>query len=458
MLSSQRSVRQEMTTVVCEVLPGQEGALAALLASIGDQVKENTLVPFARLQRVHFMRWVLLDGHDKAATLVGGEHPAELAFESNHDGGEAEHLDELLEHATPGLDAIYAHCRGYPAEGERTPASRRAFLRAHALPTAAMHVAHPGLSAQRIRADHDLRTRLRDELESLQQGGALPASAAEVRRHLRERIRERHSDIDLAPVVPHPITRARVKAALGLLAVLVAAAIGAWLLYRGRDALPVALEVVGATALAIIALVAVIRLLELHEERTVPPADKVYPPPDTPRMRAIRMRENRHPQNPLTHMSVVKPGLMRRLILRVVLWVIGWLARLWYTEGALGNLTTIHFARWVYLPRGRLLFFSNYDGSWESYLGDFIDVQAPQLTAVWTSTQHFPPTKLLLFEGASHEEDFKRWTLEYQVPTLCWYSAYKDLSVRNVGDNARLREGLLREGGDEDAAAWLRTL
>jgi hypothetical protein len=448
-----------MTTVVCEVLPGHEQALGELLEKrIGDAVKENTLVPFARLERVHFMRWVMLDREAKAAAVLGEVHPVELAYESNYDGSEAEHLNELLEHASQGLDAIYQHCRGYPAEGGRTPATRRAYLRAHAKPTAAAHVAHPGLSARRIRADHELRTRLRAELETLIQAGALPDCAADARRLLRERIRERHPDLDLGPVAPHPISRARVKAVLGLAGVLVAAGLAAWLLAHGWGAVPLAGQVVASLALSVIAIVAVLRLLEVHEQRTEPPAAKVYPLPDSPRMRAIRMRENRHPQNPLTHLSVVKAGMLRRLILRVVLWVIGWLARLWYVEGALGNLTTIHFARWVYLPRGRLLFFSNYDGSWESYLGDFIDVQAPQLTAVWTSTRHFPPTKLLLWEGASHEEDFKRWTLEYQVPTLCWYSAYKDLSVRNVGDNARLREGLLRDGSEEDAAAWLRSL
>ena len=285
---------------------------------------------------------------------------------------------------------------------------------------------------------------------------SLPGTAAETRRALRARVRAR-PDIDLSPVDPHPISRARVRAVLGEVALLVAAALAGWMLIEGRDGLPA----LGGRWLrwrwrypAGLA----VRLLELHERRTAPPDAKIYPFPDSARMRAIRMRENRHPQNPLTHLSVVKPGPLRRLILRVVLWVISWLARLWYVEGALGNLTTIHYARWVHLPRGRLLFFSNYDGSWESYLGDFIDVQAPQLTAVWTSTQHFPDTTLLLFKGAAHEEDFKRWTLEYQVPTLCWYSAYKDLSVRNVGDNARLREGLLREGSEEEAAAWLRSL
>ncbi|MEJ7730516.1 MAG: hypothetical protein WKG00_15005 [Polyangiaceae bacterium] len=453
------SVRQGMTTVVCQVLPGHEQALCDLLEkSIGDQVKENDLVPFARLEHVHFMRWVILDAQDKAATVLGGKHEVELAYESNYDGSDDEHLDELLEHASAGIDAIYQHCTDYPAEGARTPAARRAYLCGHALPTAAGHVAHPGLSARRIRSDHELRTRLRAELETLIQAGALPERADEARRVLRDRIRTQHPDIDLAPVAPHPISRARVKAVLGLVAVMVGGLLGAWLLIHGWSGVPRLGQVTASLALAVIAIVAVVRLLEMHEDRTVPPAPKVYPIPDSPRMRAIRMRENRHPQNPLTHLSVVKPGLLRPIILRVVLWAISWLARLWYVEGALGNLTTIHFARWVYLPRGRLLFFSNYDGSWEAYLGDFIDVQAPQLTAVWTSTRHFPPTKLLLWEGASHEEDFKRWTLEYQVPTLCWYSAYKDLSVRNIGDNARMREGLLREGSEEDAAAWLRSL
>ncbi len=92
------------------------------------------------------------------------------------------------------------------------------------------------------------------------------------------------------------------------------------------------------------------------------------------------------------------------------------------------------------LPDRRLLFFSNYDGSWEAYLGDFIGKAAMGLTMIWTHTVWFPKTTLILFRGASDEGAFKAWTRAFQVPTQVWYSAYPTLSVADVLKNARIRE------------------
>ncbi len=49
-------------------------------------------------------------------------------------------------------------------------------------------------------------------------------------------------------------------------------------------------------------------------------------------------------------------------------------ARKIFVFGKLGEISTIHFARWISIDHGqRLLFLSNYDGSWTNYLGDFRD-------------------------------------------------------------------------------------
>src|SRR5262249_5555088 len=79
-------------------------------------------------------------------------------------------------------------------------------------------------------------------------------------------------------------------------------------------------------------------------------------------------------QNQLTHVVAIKPGWFRMKTLKLVLWSIGFLARHYYNRGNLGGIPSIHYARWMILEKQRqLLFFSNFDGSWESYLGDFID-------------------------------------------------------------------------------------
>ena len=64
--------------------------------------------------------------------------------------------------------------------------------------------------------------------------------------------------------------------------------------------------------------------------------------------------------------SAMKPGPLRRIGLRVGLWIAGQLALHFSRPGFLTALGVIHFARWVLLPgTDKLLFFSNYDGAWD---------------------------------------------------------------------------------------------
>jgi hypothetical protein len=175
---------------------------------------------------------------------------------------------------------------------------------------------------------------------------------------------------------------------------------------------------------------------------------------------ALAQREDFQVQNQLTHLVGVKPGLFRQALLRIVLGSIDALGRFYFNQGELGGLMTIHYARWVLIDGGRrLLFLSNYDGSWERYLGDFIDQAHVGLTAVWSNTLGFPRTRNLIQDGATDEDHFKTWARQHQLPTQLWYSAYPQLTVHNVGRNGRICAGLLREpAGPEQFARWLELL
>ena len=113
-------------------------------------------------------------------------------------------------------------------------------------------------------------------------------------------------------------------------------------------------------------------------------------------------------------------------------------------QGSLSGITSIHFARWVVIDGGKkLLFLSNYDGSWENYLDDFIDLASIGLTAIWSNTVGFPRSYFLVGGGARGRECCSRHSIrQSQVPSLVWYSAYPDLSVQNIQTNAAIREGL----------------
>ena len=178
--------------------------------------------------------------------------------------------------------------------------------------------------------------------------------------------------------------------------------------------------------------------------------------PDPMKVAAIVERENFHAQNHLAAVSVMKPGVLRRAALKAVFAAIAQLATNLYRPGWLGTLGTIHFARWVRVPGTRdLIFLSNYGGSFESYLEDFITKAHDGLTGVWSNTEGFPRTSNLVQQGASDGDFFKRWARRQQVPTGCWYSAYPQLTTTNIRTNAAIRQGLGTILTEEEARRWL---
>jgi deferrochelatase/peroxidase EfeB len=178
--------------------------------------------------------------------------------------------------------------------------------------------------------------------------------------------------------------------------------------------------------------------------------------PDPRRVEAIVARENFHAQNHLAALSVIKPGVLRRIALKSVFAAIAQLATHVFRPGWLGTLGTIHFARWVRVPGTRdLLFLSNYGGSFESYLEDFITKAHAGLTGVWSNTEGFPRASNLVQRGASDGDFFKRWARRQQIPTGCWYSAYPRLTTANIRTNAAIRQGLGTVLTEEEARRWL---
>ena len=130
--------------------------------------------------------------------------------------------------------------------------------------------------------------------------------------------------------------------------------------------------------------------------------------------------------------------------------------------GSLGGITSIHFGRRALIDQGkparRLVFMSDYDGSWESYLGEFVDCASKGLSAVWSNTENFPPTKLLVWEGASDELKFKAWTRDNQVNTPVYDSAYPQQTLRNMENNLRIVRGAASEPAPPRDPVWVESL
>ncbi len=179
--------------------------------------------------------------------------------------------------------------------------------------------------------------------------------------------------------------------------------------------------------------------------------------PDPVHLRAIAEIEDHpdHAQNHIIAVTPLKPGLMRRLSLAFALWGIRQ-SLLWFRRGFVVTMGTIHYARWFRIPgTNTLIFQSNYDGSWESYLEDFITRAHQGQTAAWSNGIGFPTSEWLINKGAHDGDRFKRWVRRQQVPTDFWYSRFPQLTTQEIRRNALVQDGLARARTDTAARAWL---
>jgi hypothetical protein len=147
--------------------------------------------------------------------------------------------------------------------------------------------------------------------------------------------------------------------------------------------------------------------------------------------------------NQFTAMGSLKPGLFRRWTLVFLLWLLNWTTRHIYTRGQLARVGTIHFARWVFInERGRLLFASNYDGSLETYMDDFINKVGWGLNLVFSNGVGYPSSRWLVLDGAKNEQKFKYFLRRHELPTDVWYKAYPGLTAFDLKRNTLIREGI----------------
>ncbi len=125
-------------------------------------------------------------------------------------------------------------------------------------------------------------------------------------------------------------------------------------------------------------------------------------------------------------------------IVRAFFFILGLIKPL---QSALVNLSFIHFARWVIVPRRRfprlseqqpkehlrydyLLFFSNFNGTWNQYIDAFSDVLSAGLNAIWRWSEKFP--------GAVPVTAFKDYISRVQFQTDYYYDAYPRATTNDV--------------------------
>lgn len=179
------------------------------------------------------------------------------------------------------------------------------------------------------------------------------------------------------------------------------------------------------------------------------------------RVDAVEARENAEDcaQNPMLSVTWVKPGPFRRFTLALGMWSIRLLVVSALRQGNLGRIVTVHFARWVKPPGSdALIFISNYDGSWVSYLEDFSALAPQGVNLAWGHSRGFPTARMMIFDGCTDSDSFKRFAKRSMRPTHFWYTAYPGVTLENTRRNALIHDGLLRAANATEAQDWLDLL
>ena len=399
-----------------------EKELTDYLTKIGEDIEGNTEIPFSRMPSLHFASLVIFPDPDYGPYLT---------FEANFDGDDVgRFLDEVLAVAGPAMHRIYGMTKDYRGSG--AVAETKAFLLAHLQRPGAYHVGTPWRTVGRIREEDTLRNAIENHANGLPKNGQPNALRKDIQNFVRSR-----DDLKFAQTAP--VT-------------------GTWAQRNVPKIKWFAFRVVGVLVALLLLPVVVIAAIWLRIKEAT---DAVWMGEvDESRWRAIGAKEDKYRivQNHMASLTAVKNGCFRRALQRGVLVLAEFGART-STNGTLSNIPSIHFAHWSVIDNGkRLLFFSNFDGSWENYLDDFIDKAATGLTGIWSCTVGFPRTYFLFWGGATDGPRFKAIAKEKQTPTLVWYSAYKNLTVQTINKNTELRAKLNGGMSDADARAWLQLL
>ena len=430
---------QSSFMVVAPVDAKRENELRELLASMNDAPgrakPDNALIPFGEFEMLHFARLLIVDDKTlddiRAHGLARRTYPLYLAFLGDVDGDADDFLRLLATHAGSGLREIFSCCDDFSPDGDLAE-----WMARHRRRSSADYVNWKGRTVQSVREDAALREALERHADDHERELAgLPAQQIHAR--LRQFIdTERAAGrVTLTAERPTPL-RWWIANVLHLIGV------------------PLLL-LLFSPLLIIVGLVFLIRLRRL--EKTDP---EMCFRVDQAHSDALAALEDHDASNQFSALGAVKPGVVRLWTVTFVLIIIDWAARHLYARGRLARVRTIHFARWVWIdPNKRILFLSNYDGSLESYMDDFINKVGFGLNVVFSNGIGYPRANWLVFDGCKDERKFKEYLRRHQLPTQVWYAAYRDLTAVDLERNGRIRQGIERSSMSEaKAREWVSLL
>ena len=456
-------VQQSGMLILIDIELAKKNALSQTLEDIRTRLNGNQTVSFHNTKTVHYAAWMILPGINNPNPKQPSG-PAKLAFETNYDGSLEDHLKDLVANCRQELDEVYSFFPGYPPKGSDGP-SIEAYLRAKYRDTSALidtyayYVALPGRSLKDIRNAIAVYDEAKDFIDNPSNKNSDPKG---LESDLIEYFKTKASE----KPIRFPVTQNGLRYLLGInMAVLTLLCLAfpivliplyCW--WKGLTSLFEIGMVAGLTLLCLLPLLyfgrwivinLVGRYFEDEEQRTPEPFDPTKHPP------VFRLLDLGR-QNHICTYATVKPGWFRMYVLRRALWLGPVLFKYFFILGKLDQMSTIHFARWTLIGR-QLIFFSNYDGSWSSYLSDFSD-EAWGVNLVWGNTIGFPETKFITLGGAHDLEGFEAQAAEHYAPAPVFYSAYPNRSLVNLLRYVEFRDKLLDEMAVGPIRQRVRTL
>ncbi len=437
-------------TSILPVVPGRQQALREKLVSLDYKgaAPEQDPLGFTSIPCLHY------------ASLFIYQDPQDgwcLVFENNIDGTPADYFEQLLDTAksrdADELLSIFRCCEGFEQGSIGELAAY--LLRYLQLPSAA-YSGSVGRTRNQILFEAELHSLASNVVDELEPGFDAERAAKAVHQALAEDSRF-DKLAEIPPETPQaedllraqslegrPFKLSAIQGVGDLLKNIFRAAASAW-----RESGPgVVLKALGAAFVFIL-----LGIWNLRKEIAAP-ADTWRP--DLKQLQAQRAFEDFGASNHMVSIVHTYDDASRRWAKWSAFTLLDFLARFRFTHGVLGSIPTIHFAHWSAINnKRRLLFVSNYDGSWDSYLDDFTEKAAPGLTLAWAHGKGMPKSLFMVFGGAAQGPAFIDWARRSMVPTLLWYKAYPHLSIRNINRNSALRQAIARDTQQNNTGNWL---
>jgi hypothetical protein len=421
--------------VVASIADDREAELRQMLSEMnlepGVANPENPLLPFAKFETLHFARFVVLEDDTREDLRAYDDPPASaiksLALLCDFDGPVDAFRRELVLCAEPGLRRLFSCCHSGPT------ANLSAWLKEHEVPASAAYVNWIGRTARQIREESALYRAIVQQVRD----ASPPPNPRELWTYLRTFVRQQQSSGQL-PLTPPQATP---------------------LSWKIKNLLHcVGIPFLLILFLPVILLYIPIFLIQLRIHETTDPV--IAPRPTTDHARALAILEDRVVTNQFSAYGNIKPGFFRRWTITAVFLAIDYAGRHVYNRGFLARVVTIQFARWVFLDGHKRAFFaSNYDGSLEAYMGDFINKVAWGLNVVFSNGLGYPRTNWLIAGGAKDELTFKDYLRRHQIPTQVWYNAAPGITACDMERNSRIRQGLEKSNmTDFELEAWARLI